>query len=77
MKAVAADPKYLEAVPFAKAVIPILDKGIYQGYLTDPDQLAYQIIYPTILNALQGNMTAQEAADKINEEANAMVDAVQ
>ncbi len=77
MKSVAADAKYVEAVPFASAVLPILDAGQYQGNLTDPDQLAYEIVYPTILDAVQGNITAQEAADSINEAANAMVDAAQ
>jgi ABC-type glycerol-3-phosphate transport system substrate-binding protein len=74
MKAVAADPKYVEAVPFAKAVLPILDAGQYQGNLTDSDQLSYEIIYPTILSAIQGSKTAAEAAKEINDAANAMVD---
>lgn len=74
MKAIAADPKYLEAVPFANAVLSILDKGQYQGDLTDSDQLSYEIIYPTILDAVQGNITAEEAANKIHEAANLMVD---
>ena len=77
MKAVAEDPKYLEAVPFAGAVLPILSSGQYQGDLTDSDQLSYEIIYPTILDAVQGNLTAEEAADSINEAANAMVDGAQ
>lgn len=77
MKSVAADPTYVEAVPFASAVLPILDKGAYQGDLTDPDQLAYEIIYPTILDAVQGNQTAEEAANSIHEAANAMVDSAQ
>jgi multiple sugar transport system substrate-binding protein len=74
MKSVAEDPKYAEAVPFANAVLPILDAGQYQGNLTDPDQLAYEIVYPTILDAVQGNLTAEEAANSINEAANQMVD---
>ena len=77
MKSVAADAKYVEAVPFASAVLPILDAGAYQGNLTDPDQLAYEIIYPTILDAVQGNQTAEEAANSIHETANAMVDSAQ
>ena len=77
VKAVAEDPKYLEAAPFAGAVLPILSAGAYQGYLTDPDQLAYEIVYPTILDAIQGNQTAEEAANSIHETANAMVDAAQ
>lgn len=74
MKSVAEDPKYAEAVPFANAVLAILDAGQYQGNLTDPDQLAYEIVYPTILDAVQGNLTAEEAANSINEAANQMVD---
>ena len=74
MKSVAEDPKYAEAVPFANAVLAILDAGQYQGNLTDPDQLAYEIVYPTILDAIQGNLTAEEAANSINEAANQMVD---
>jgi multiple sugar transport system substrate-binding protein len=74
MKSVAANAEYVKAVPFANAVLPILDKGQYQGNLTDPDQLAYEIVYPTILDAIQGNLTAEEAANNINEAANKMVD---
>jgi multiple sugar transport system substrate-binding protein len=77
MKSVAADAKYVEAVPFASAVLPILDAGAYQGNLTDPDQLTYEIVYPTILDAVQGNQTAEEAANSIHEAANAMVDSAQ
>lgn len=77
MKSIAEDPKYVEAVPFANAVLPILDKGQYQGNLTDPDQLAYEIVYPTILDAIQGNLTAEEAANNINTAANEMVDSQQ
>ncbi len=77
MKAVAADPKLVEAAPFIAAALPFLDAGQYQGYLTDSDQLAYEIIYPTILDAIQGNLTAEAAANSIHEAANAMVDAAQ
>jgi len=77
MKSVAADPKLLESAPFLAAVLPILESGQYQGNLTDPDQLAYEIVYPTILDAIQGNLTAEEAANSIHEAANAMVDAAQ
>ena len=77
MKSVADDPKYLEAVPFAGAVLPILGDGQYQGDLTDSDQLSYEIIYPTILDAIQGNLTAEEAAKSINDAANEMVDSAQ
>lgn len=75
MKAVAADPKLLEAAPHMAAVLPILEAGQYQGNLTDSDQLSYEIVYPTILSAIQGGMTAEEAANSIHDDANAMVDA--
>jgi ABC-type glycerol-3-phosphate transport system substrate-binding protein len=77
MKSVAADPKLLEAAPFIAATLPLLDHGQYQGDLTDSDQLSYEIVYPTILDAIQGNLTAEEAANNIHETANAMVDAAQ
>lgn len=77
VKSVAADPKYLQAAPFVEPVLPILDAGQYQGNLTDSDQLSYEIVYPTILDAIQGNLTAEEAAASIHEAANAMVDAAQ
>lgn len=77
MKSVAADPKLLESASFLAAVLPILEAGQYQGNLTDSDQLSYEIIYPTILDALQGNLTAEEAANSIHEAANAMVDEAQ
>jgi multiple sugar transport system substrate-binding protein len=77
MKSVAADPGYTEAAAFLTPILPILEAGQYQGNLTDPDQLAYEIVYPTILDAIQGNLTAEEAAASIHEAANAMVDANQ
>jgi hypothetical protein len=58
-------------------VLPILGDGQYQGDLTDSDQLSYEIIYPTILDAIQGNLTAEEAAKSINDAANEMVDSAQ
>ena len=54
MKSVAANAEYVKAVPFANAVLPILDKGQYQG-----------------------NLTAEEAANSIQEAANKMVDEAQ
>ncbi len=73
-KSVAANPELTTAVPALTSVLPILDKGIYQGNLTDSDLLAYEIIYPAILDALQGFQTAEEAAQSIHDQANAMVD---
>jgi hypothetical protein len=39
--------------------------------------LFYEIIYPAILQALQGSMTAEQAAQTIHVQANEMVDAAQ
>ena len=77
MQAVAADPKLLETAPVLSGVLPILGGGQYQGNVTDADQLAYEIIYPTLLDAIQGNLSAEEAAQSIHDAANAMVDAAQ
>jgi multiple sugar transport system substrate-binding protein len=73
-KSVAANPELTTAVPALASVLPILDKGIYQGDLVDAGLLAYEIIYPAILDALQGFQTAEEAAQSIHDQANAMVD---
>ena len=75
VKAVAADPKLADKAPFLKAVLPLLPFGEYQGELTDAGQLEFEIIYPALLKALKGEITAEEAAKTIHEEANAMVDA--
>jgi multiple sugar transport system substrate-binding protein len=73
-KSVASNPELVDAVPPIVSVLPILDKGIYQGDLTDSNLIAYEIIYPNILDALQEFQSAQEAAQAIQDQANAMVD---
>jgi multiple sugar transport system substrate-binding protein len=73
-KSVAANPELSTAVPAVASVLPILDKGVYQGDLVDAGLLSYEIIYPAILDALQGFQTAEEAAQSIHDQANAMVD---
>ena len=78
MKELVENPNdILSAAPFLKATFNLLPNGQYIGDLTDRDQLFYEIIYPHVLEALQGVVSAQEAADAINTEANAMVDAAQ
>jgi multiple sugar transport system substrate-binding protein len=78
MKALVENPDELLAVaPFLEATFNLLPHGQYIGDLTDRDQLFYEIIYPHVLDALQGITTADEAAQNINTEANAMVDANQ
>jgi multiple sugar transport system substrate-binding protein len=73
-KSVAANPELVTAVPAIANVLPILDKGIYQGDMVDAGLLAYEIIYPNILDALQDFQSAEEAAQAIQEQADAMVD---
>jgi multiple sugar transport system substrate-binding protein len=73
-KSVAANPELVTAVPSLAAVLPLLDKGVFQGDLIDAGLLSYEIIYPAILDALQGFQTAEEAAQSIQDQANAMVD---
>ena len=74
LRSVAEDPKLVEEAPVLKAVLPILKYGRYQGDLTDPHQLQFDIIVPNIMDALRGLVTPEEAAQAIHEEANAMVD---
>ena len=67
----------LQGEPFLKNILPILANGQYIGDVTDRDQLFYEIIYPTLLQAIQGSITVDEAVTQINKDANAMVDAKQ
>ena len=76
MKANVQKPDALLAVaPYMQATFDLLPHGQYVGNVTNHDQLYYEILYPDILEALQGVTTAQQAAEKINNDANAMVDA--
>jgi multiple sugar transport system substrate-binding protein len=76
MKAIAANPgKLLETAPWVKPTFDLLPHGQYIGDLTDHDQLLYEIIYPHILEAMQGLASVEDTAKIIDTEANAMVDA--
>ena len=76
MKALVESPdQVLEAAPWLKATFDLLSHGRYIGDLTDRDQLFYEIIYPHVLDAMQGVISVDEAAQAIHTEANAMVDA--
>jgi hypothetical protein len=76
MKALVENPEaILQGAPFLKSTFGLLSGGQFIGDLTDRDQLFYEIIYPHILEAMQGLISADEAADLIHTEANAMVDA--
>jgi multiple sugar transport system substrate-binding protein len=65
----------LAAMPYMKVAFDLLPYGQFIGDVTDRDQLFYEIVYPAIMDAEQGNITVDEALAKINQEANAMVDA--
>jgi len=76
IKSIVENPdKLLEGEPFLKSILPILPNGRYIGDVTDRDQLFYEIIYPSILEAMQGSITVDQAVQRIHTEANAMVDA--
>jgi multiple sugar transport system substrate-binding protein len=75
LKALVAKPDdLLAAAPYMQATFDLLPHGQYIGDLTNRDQLFYEIIYPHVLEAMQGVDTVDGAVQKINEEANAMVD---
>ena len=65
----------LKEAPYIQVTFDLLPHGQYIGDLTNRDQLFYEIIYPHLLEAMQGVTTVDDAVMKINEEANAMVDA--
>jgi multiple sugar transport system substrate-binding protein len=67
----------LAQAPWIEPTFALLPGGRYLGDLTDRDQLFYEIIAKHVNDAMQGIITADEAAANINAEANAMVDAKQ
>jgi len=78
LKALVENPEKVLAVePWIKPTFDLLPHGQYIGNLTDRDKLFYEIVYPNVLQAMQGVITAEEAAQKINTDTNAMVDAAQ
>ena len=78
MKALVANPEeLLKSAPYLAATFSLLPYGQFIGDVTDRDQLFYEILYPHILNAMQGGISVDEAASLIHTDANAMVDAEQ
>lgn len=59
-----------EAFPHFAPFFPLLSYGHYIGDLPDRDLLYYDIIYPHVLNALQGVETIDEALAAMETEAN-------
>jgi multiple sugar transport system substrate-binding protein len=77
MMALVENPTILETAPWLQATFNLLPHGQYIGDVTDRDQLFYEILYPHILDAMEGMVSVDEAARLIHSEANAMVDASQ
>jgi len=61
----------LDASPWLEANLPLLQYGRYIGEMPDRDLVFYDIIYPYILDTLQGLMTVDDALLFIEEDANA------
>jgi multiple sugar transport system substrate-binding protein len=61
----------LAATPALEAVLPLLPYGQYIGTMPDRDLIFYDIIYPNILDMLQGLQSVEDAAAYINEDSNA------
>ena len=75
LKALVDNPQgLLEQAPWVEPTFKLLPDGEYLGNVTDRDKLFYEIIYPAVLQALQGSMSAEEAAQTIQAQANEMVD---
>jgi len=70
MPAVAESPEIAAAEPWVAKMLPMLPYGQYLGNMPDRDRVMYEIIYPHILNALQGVETVDQAIEAIDVEAN-------
>ena len=76
LRVLAEDETYsaqlLEALPWLENVLPLLQYGSFIGNIPDRDLVFYDIIYPYILDTLQGLMTVDEALELIDEDANSV-----
>jgi multiple sugar transport system substrate-binding protein len=70
MPAVAESAEIAAAMPWVPKALAILPYGEYLGNMPDRDLVVYEIIYPHILNVLQGVETIDQALDAIESEAN-------
>jgi multiple sugar transport system substrate-binding protein len=70
MPAVAESAAIAEAMPWVPKALTILPYGEYLGNMPDRDLVVYEIIYPHILNVLQGVETIDQALEAIDTEAN-------
>ena len=77
LKELVANPQdVLARAPWIEPTFSVLPYGQYVGNMTDRDRFFYLIAYPAILQALQGSISADEAAQLIHKQANEMVDEV-
>jgi multiple sugar transport system substrate-binding protein len=75
LKALVEEEEYssaiLEGAPWLESVFPLLPYGQYIGDMPDRDLVFYDIVYPYVLDTLQGVMSVDEALVFIEEDANA------
>ena len=69
MPAVAESAEIADAMPWVPKALAILPFGEYLGNMPDRDLVVYEIIYPHILNVLQGVETIDQALEAIDTEA--------
>jgi len=70
MPSVAESAEIAAAEPWVPKALGILPFGQYMGSMPDRDLVMYEIIYPHILNCLQGVETLDQALEAIETEAN-------
>jgi multiple sugar transport system substrate-binding protein len=70
MPVVAKSAEVAEAMPWVSKALGLLPFGEYLGNMPDRDLVMYEIIYPHVLNALQGVETVDQAIEAIDAEAN-------
>lgn len=70
MPAVAESSEIAAAMPWVPKALAILPYGQYLGNMPDRDLVVYEIIYPHILNVMQGVETVDQALQAIDTEAN-------
>jgi multiple sugar transport system substrate-binding protein len=70
MPVVAESPEIAQAMPWIPRALQILPYGQYLGNMPDRDRTLYEILYPHILNVLQGVEEVDAALEAIETEAN-------
>lgn len=70
LKEVAKSATIAEKMPWVAEALDTLPYGEYLGNMPDRDLVVYDIIYPHLLNALQGVESVDEALQAIDSEAN-------